>query len=491
MKRNKFSLSHYKLLTMNMGELVPLTWYEALPGDSIQAQASMLIRATPILAPLMHPVRVRVSTFFVPNRLIWEDFPDYITGGPDGNDTTTWPYIDYSAVAEGSLADYLNVPTDAAYSPDLRVSALAARAYGLIYNEYYRDQDLVTELTVSLANGADVTTNSAIQKVSWEKDFFTTARPWEQKGNDVTIPLGGNADVVRNTNATAWEAYQTGTETKAGTTDMGLSSGKTQSTGAYDVSLDPNGGLYADLAAATGISVNDLRLYLSLQRYKENMAEGGSRYVEYLAHRWGVKSSDARMNLPEYVSGARQTISFSEILSTADSGTDVVGTMRGHGIAALRTNKSRRFFEEHGIVMSLISIVPKAIYATGLDKSMSRVEKEEYFTKELQLIGDRPVLNKEVYTSHATPEGTFGYQQRYDEYRMRPSYICGEFRSSLNNWHYARVFGADPALNQAFIECAPTKRQYADNASDSFYIMSNHSIQARRQIVKFPKKRVI
>ncbi len=495
MKRNKFSLSHYKLSTFNMGQLIPLTWYEALPGDSIQAQASVLVRLTPILAPLMHPVRVRINTFFVPNRLIWEDWEDYITGGSDGDDASVHPFHSVSAITEGSLMDYLGVPV-ASYSPNLTYSVLPIRAYDLIYNEYFRDQDLVTELDVRTTSGQDSNTPANIQKVSWEKDFFTTSRPWEQKGTAINIPLGTTAPItgIGKSNqtygaspGTIYETDKTATTSYAGAAD-------TDTTTLY-VEEDPDKagypGIYADLAAATGISVNDLRLYLALQRYKENMAEGGSRYVEYLAHRWGVKSSDARLNLPEYVSGGRQTISFSEILATADSGTDVIGTMRGHGIAAMRTKKSRKFYEEHGIVMTLISIVPKSIYATGLDRSFSRTEKEDYFTKELQLIGDRAVLNKEVYTEHTTPDGTFGYQQRYDEYRSRPSGIAGEFRSSLNHWHYARIFGADPSLNQAFIECDPTARQYADNSSDTFYVMSNHSIQARRQISKFPKKRII
>lgn len=479
-----------------MGQLIPLTWYETLPGDSFQQRSSILLRVTPILAPLMHPVIIRVHNFFVPLRLIWDDFEKFITGDTSGNDTTDRPYISLnSAVSESSLHDYLGIPPIDYTGKSMEVSALPFRAYSLIFNEHYRDQDLVTELTVSGGNGADSTTNTTIQTVSWEKDWASTIRGFEQRGSDVNIPLGTTAPVVGlgysgttygADGGTYYEA-DLGSRTYANTVGTAVAGVALKGTGASGAYPD----VHADLSQATGISVTDLRLYLALQRYKEAMAEGGARYVEYLAHRWGVKSSDARLNLPEYISGGRQSINFSEVLSTTEDGTREAGIMRGHGIAAMRTKRSRRFFEEHGLVMTLMSIVPKAIYSDGIDRSWLREDKEDYFTKELQLIGDRVVENKEIYADHTTPEGTFGYQQRYDEYRSRPSGIAGEFRSSLNHWHYARIFSGDPSLNSTFIECAPTKRQYQDNSSDSFYIMCNHSIQARRQIAKYPKKRVL
>jgi hypothetical protein len=495
MKRNKFSLSHYKLLTVpNMGDLIPISWYEALPGDTIQQRTNLLIRLTPLLAPVMHPVIVRVHSFFCPLRLLWGGFEDFITGGEDGNDTTTWPYRDFNGVtvSESTLYDYLGVPP-ATYAQTMKISSLPHRMYEKVYNEYYRDQDLVTALTENAGSGSNSDTWTT-QKVSWEKDYFTTARPWEQKGSDVTIPIGTTAPITglgtssQSPQQTSVSAYETDgtnpTYAKAWNSDSATHHllAEEGSTG-Y-----PN--IYADLSAATGISVNDLRLYLALQRYKEARAEYGSRYVEYLQAAFGVRSSDARLQNPEYLGGGRQTVAFSEVLSTADSGNDVVGTMRGHGIAALRTARWRRFFEEHGIVMTLLSVVPKAIYAEGVRKGFHRDDKEEYFQKELAYLGDSPILNKEVYSEHATPEGTFGYQQKYDgDYRQIRSEIAGEFRSSLNHWTYARFFSSDPSLNQTFIECAPTKRQYAENNSDVLYVMANHSVQARRMIPKYPTKR--
>lgn len=485
MKRNKFSLSHYKLLTMNMGQLIPITWYEALPGDTIQHRTNMLIRLSPLLAPIMHPVRVRVHHWFVPYRLIWDDFEDFITGGEDGLDASVAPTFASHAVTEGTLEDYMGIPiaTVPAYS------ALPFRAYNLIFNEHYRDEQLVTAKTIDTTSGPDTTTDKDILRVSWEKDYFSTARPYEQLGTEVTIPLGGTADVTGDGSNPTFTlggagSYTLGNQSGVVTAEFSGQPGGANTAGWSDPHLE------ADLSAATGISVNDLRLYLALQKYKENRNEFGARYTEYLRF-LGVRSSDARLQNPEYLGGGRQLLNFSEILSTADSGTDVVGTMRGHGISALRTNRYRRFFEEHGLVMSLMSVVPKVMYSDGLHRSWSKDAKEDYFQKELAHIGDQAILDQEVYAGAASPTATFGYQMRYDEYRHHPSTIAGEFQSTLNHWHYARLFGSEPSLNQSFIECNPTKRQYADNSSDVLYVMANHSVQARRMMPKYPAKRIM
>lgn len=483
MKRSKFSLSHYKLLTCDMGQLIPLTWFEALPGDTIQQATSVLARATPLLSPVMHPVRVRIHHWFVPNRLIWEDWEDFITGGPDGTSTPSAPMFSKSAITEGSLHDYLGVPVDGSYIPALSFSALPARAYQLIYDEHYRDQDLITSPTISVASGADSTTTESLQRISWEKDYFTAARPWETKGDSISIPLVGEAAVSGIGALTqvygAQNLYQT---------DGSSNPSVQANSGVYITEDASNSGfpdVRAQLAATTGMDINDLRLSLALQRYQEARAKYGSRYVEYLRY-LGVKSSDARLQNPEYLGGGRQTIQFSEVLSTDGANT---GDLKGHGIAAMRTNKYRRFFEEHGIVMTLLSVVPKAIYSQALNRSFSRDVKEDYFQRELQFIGEQEIPNKEAYASHSAPSGTFGYQSRYDEYRSIPSNIAGEFRSTNDHWHYARIHGGDIALNQSFIEATPTKRVNASPSTDCLYIMANHSVQARRMLSRVAQTR--
>ncbi len=481
MKRSKFSLSHHKLLSCDMGELVPCGLTEVLPGDTVQQATSALVRVSPLLAPVMHPVNVRIHHWFVPHRLVWDDWENFITGGPDGLDASTFPTITVNNAAIGSLADYLGIPTGVASDRD--VSALPFRGYNMIWNEWYRDQDLQNELAISTAAGSDSTTATDLQNVSWEKDYFTSARPWTQKGPEVSLPLGDTAPVVTDGTTPTMTGVSASNQNMKWNNSVGLTAGPSAlGTDNSDVEFGNNTGLETDLSAATGASINDLRTSFAIQRYEEARARYGSRYVEYLRY-LGVKSSDARLQRPEYLGGGKQTIQFSEVLQTAE-GSNPVGELRGHGIAALRSNRYRRFFEEHGYVFSFISVKPKTIYAQGLPRTWNRRLKEDFFQKELQHIGQQEVLNKELYAGHTTPDGTFGYQDRYDEYRRSESSISGDFRDTLDFWHYARIFASDPALNSSFVSSVPTKRVNAVQSEDVLYIMANHSIQARRMLSK-------
>lgn len=487
MKRNKFSLSNYKLLSCDMGELIPCGLTEVLPGDSIQQATNVLLRCSPLLTPVMHPVDVRVHHWFVPHRLVWEDWEDFITGGADGNDTSDFPTITFSGgsgAAVGSLADYIGVTPGV---NNLEVSALPFRGYALIFNEWYRDQDLQTELAISTASGADSTTSTALQNCSWEKDYFTSSRPWEQKGPSITVPLGSTAPVtgIAMANST-YNQTPASTDRETGGTAQPPGNNWTSTTGfSFRVRGTPGSpsvpDIYADLSGASAITINALREAMALQRFAEARARYGSRYVEYLRY-LGVKSSDARLQRPEYLGGGRQSIQFSEVLQTAE-GTNPVGELRGHGIAALRSNRYRRFFEEHGYIFTLLSVRPKTIYAQGLARHLNRRVREDFWQQELQHIGQQEVLNKEVYAAHASPDATFGYQDRYDEYRRAESTIGGEFRTSaLDSWHMARIFSSSPALNSDFVKCVPTERTFAVPSEDVLWVMARHSIQARRMV---------
>ena len=488
MKRNKFSLSHYKVLSCDLGELIPCGLMEVLPGDSVQHATSALVRCSPLLAPVMHPVHIKIHHWYVPFRLIWEDWEDFITGGPDNDDASVYPTISSggSGFALGSLADYLGVPPSVA---NQSVSALPFRAYALIFNEWYRDQDLVSPLALSLASGVDSTTSTALQNVAWEKDYFTTSRPWEQKGPAITIPLGTRADVkgLGFATTTNWTAGPSANvrETGGNTTTYSAYRGTNDANPFVKGTASGTGGfpdVYADLTGASAVTVNVLREALALQRFSEARARFGSRYVEYLAY-LGVTSSDARLQRPEYLGGGKQTIQFSEVLQTAE-GTDPVGDLKGHGIGALRSNRYRRYFEEHGLVLSFISVKPKTMYVQGLPRMWNKRVREDYWQKELEHIGQQEVLNKEVYLAHTTPDGVFGYQDRYDEYRRMESTIAGEFRTTLDFWHMARTFSSSPALNAAFVTSVPTERVFAVPSADVLWIMANHSIQARRLVAK-------
>lgn len=363
MRRSKHSLSNYKLGSCDLGELIPIGLTEVLPGDSIQQATNALIRAAPLLSPVMHPVVCSITHWYVPHRLVWEDFEKFITGGPDGMDASVFPTITMpgsGGAVVGSLADYLGIPTAV---NSLEVSALPFRAYAMVFNEWFRDQDLVTPLVIDITSGADTTTNTTLQNGAWEKDYFTSARPWEQKGPAITIPLGTNAPVkgigihnarVAATSATTWVEATGTTWTGVGTWE-GLHN--TDILGVRGVSNNaPNTTtnkpqIFADLTGVSSVTVNVLREALALQRYEEARARYGSRYTEYLQY-LGVRSSDARLQRPEYCGGGKETIQFSEVLQTAE-GAEPVGTLRGHGISSMRSNRFRRFLRS--MVISLRS----------------------------------------------------------------------------------------------------------------------------------------
>jgi len=469
MKRSKHNLSNYKLATMDMGKLVPVQVQEVLPGDSMKMQTSALIRLSPMLAPVMHPVIVRFHHWFVPNRLTWDKWEDFITGSDDSLEI---PKLAVSGVKD-TLVDYMGIPPITNGST-IRVNAMPIRAYNLIYNEFYRDQDLCAERNLD---------TRTLAKIAWRKDYFTAARPWPQKGPDITLPIGTDAPVRFTGSNSRWLETDDGSNTSYMVRDTGSSSIDADPAVDAGKGLVPRDGyLTADLSQATGLTATEFREFFALQRYAEARARYGSRYTEYLRY-LGVRPSDARLQRPEYLGGGKSTVQISEVLQTAMDGDSPVGNMRGHGITALRTRSSKKFFEEHGYIITLMSVVPKSIYQDGVHRTFLRTDKEDYFQKELQSIGQQEVKVGEVYAKDpASLEETFGYQDRYSDYTHTPSTVAGEFRDKLDFWHLARKFNNKPALNSTFIECTPSKRIFAEQTQHSLWCMINNKCVARRMV---------
>lgn len=473
-------LSYERKQSMNQGFITPIGIIEALPGDSFQHKVTALLRTQPLLAPVMHSCEIKIHHWFVPLRLIWSDFEKFITGGPDGLDESVLPTVNsgVSGFSKGSLADYLGIPPNVA---NLEVSALPFRAYNFIYNEFYRDQDLQDPVDFSLASGDDTTTELNLLRACWDKDYFTSARPTSQKGDDVNIPLTGDAPVVTNGQSPNVTAGTLTNETiKMSNTGSGtLYMGTVQTVGT-PIKWGNETGMEADLSNVSAINVNDLRLAVKLQVYKENMLRTGSRYVERLMGAFGVRPQDSRLQLPEYLGGGKQVIQFSEVLQTAE-GTAPVGEMRGHGIAAMNSNRYKRYIPEYGFILSFMIVRPRTAYSQGVHRLWNRRVKEDFFQPELQHIGMQAIENREIYAASSDKEGLFGFQDRYDDYRFMFDQVAGELRDTLDFWDMSRKFATAPALNADFVECSGVDRVFATDA-DQFIVRARHSIQVRRKV---------
>lgn len=515
-KRNAFDLSHDAKLSMNMGKLVPVLLQEVVPGDTFRVNTESLVRLAPMLAPMMHRVDIFTHSFFVPSRLVWSDFQEFITGGEDGLASPVLPYFKINkahqeSLRNGSLADYMGLPTLSAdvEIPDdtykLNVSALPFRAYQLIYNEYYRDQNLIDPVPISKSSGEISETEFAhlmtMRNRAWEKDYFTSALPFAQKGDPVTIPFSGNAPVrsiYDETNPSPeWIADGGIPATTANARLVAVDDDKyyleSQTNPSVPLRYDPNGSLIADLSSVNATTINDLRKSVQLQAWLERNASGGSRYIESILNHFGVVSSDARLQRPEYLGGGKTPIVVSEVLQTSSTDdTTPQANMSGHGLAVGNTHSFKKFFEEHGYIITIMSILPRTSYQQGLPRLFTKVDKFDFFWPEFAHLGEQEVKFKEIYASLGyefdhDDDDTFGYQSRYAEYKYNPARVHGAFKDSLQFWHMGRVFESQPALNADFVTSNPTKRVFAvtDEDTEAVYVQLYHNIQAIRPMPYF------
>jgi hypothetical protein len=487
-QRSTFDRSHGLKTTFNAGELVPIYVDEALPGDTFSCNLTAFSRLATPIHPTMDNAFMDTHFFAVPVRLVWDDFEEFmgetktyqapgssrLDGTPDFTVAAPVPptiTAGGSGEAEQSLSDYFGIPTKVA---GLEFSALWHRAYTLVWNDWFRDENLQAPKTVLTTSGADGTTYALLNRGK-KHDYFTSALPWPQKGADVTLPLGTSAPITgigkKNQNwgsdsdDTVYETSGSGTVTYASSQVPDNQNNDT----VWRFEQDPNNPGYpnirVDLTEATSATINQLRLAFATQKFLEIQARGGSRYIEVIKNHFNVTSPDARLQRPEYLGGGSSPVNISPVAQTSSTdSTTPQGNLSAIGTTVLSGHSFTKSFTEHTIVIGMVSVRTDLTYQQGLNRMFSRETIYDYYWPTLSTIGEQAVKNKEIYAQGtAADETTFGYQERYAEYRYKPSSVTGKFRSNatgtLESWHYAQEYASLPLLGDSWIQVTDTNVQ--------------------------------
>lgn len=527
-QRSVFDRSHDYKTTLDAGYLIPFFVDEVLPGDTFKLRVNAFVRMNTLIAPFMDNVFMDTFFFFVPTRLVWDNWQRFCGEKKNPGDSTDFLIPSLSGTnkfAPETIFDYMGIPTLVSLDPaNTPINALPFRAYNLIYNEWFRDENLIDSVAVPTGDGPDDTDNYNLLKRAKRHDYFTSALPWPQKGPSVDVGLTGNAPIsgwadssftYKSSNQTGIESdylagffgkvsYSTGGQAgslgtgswlggignnaignpRHMTSDdrdnvegreqyvsaIGITGTPGSGQGSFifqDGKLEPSGdaNLYADLSGVSAITINDLRQAFQIQKFYEKWARGGSRYTETLRVMFNVISPDARLQRPEYLGGTHSRVN---VVPTAQtSSTDTVSpqsNLSAFGVLGDSAHGFNKSFVEHGYIIGLVCLRADITYQQGLNRLWSRRQLFDFYWPTLAHLGEQVVYNKEIYAQGtADDNGVFGYQERYAEYRYKPSMITGKLRStdpqSLDVWHLAQKFDSLPKLNRDFIEENPPIRR--------------------------------